>query len=103
PANAPDGTTPTYPARLTCLAGQSLLTFNSSGVGGGFNLPLIGAETTALTATASTQTGTSADIAVSAGTAACITFANASTRTGAARIACPAAAPHPRPPQLSAR
>ena len=88
PANAPDGTTPTYPARLTCLAGQSLLTFNSSGVAAGFNITLIDAETTALTVTASTQTGTSSDITVSAGTAAGITFANASNRNGAVNVTC---------------
>jgi hypothetical protein len=88
PANAPDGTTPTYPAGLTCLAGQSLLTFDSSGVSTGFNITLIAAETTALTVTASAQTGTSSNITVSAGTAAGITFANASNRNGAVSVTC---------------
>ena len=52
----------------TCAAGQSSLTFNGSGVASGFNITLFDAQTTALTVSPGTSTGTSANITVSADT-----------------------------------
>jgi hypothetical protein len=88
PANAPDGTTPVYPARGTCATGQSSLTFNSSGVASGFSITLFDAQTTALTVTAGTPTGTSSNVTVNAGSAVGLMFANATNNNGAVTVTC---------------
>ena len=89
PADAPDGTTPSYPA-LHCPAGQSLLFFNGSGVGRPVlsSITLFDAQTTALTVSSGTSTGTSANITVGADTAAGLTFTNASNRNGPVTVTC---------------
>jgi hypothetical protein len=88
PANAPDGTAPVYPARGTCATGQSSLTFNASGVASGLSITLFDAQTTALTITAGTPTGTSSNVTVTAGSAIGLTFANATNNNGAVTVTC---------------
>jgi hypothetical protein len=88
PANAPDGTVPTYPARLSCPSGQSLLSFNSAGASTGFSITLVDAQTTALTVTSAIANGTSTNFAVKADAAAGIRIANGSNRNGLVNITC---------------
>ncbi len=79
PSNSPNHTAPTYPARGTCGAGSSSITF-SAGVSSA-SITLVDAQTTTLTATAGTITGTSSPFTVASGPVSSIAVANPGTQT----------------------
>ena len=85
PSNSPNHTAPTYPPRGTCATGSSSLTF-SAGVASA-TITLVDAQTTALTATAGTVTGTSALFTVAAGPVSSIAIANPGTQTSGTAFA----------------
>jgi hypothetical protein len=87
-SNAPDNSSPTYPAQGSCAAGQSQLSFDGSGVSSGFAITLVNAATTKLTVSFATKTGTSATIAVAAGPAASLLYSSATNRNGSVSITC---------------
>jgi trimeric autotransporter adhesin len=67
PGNSPNNSSPNYPSVGGCTAGQSSLTFNSSGQATSLAFILKKAETTSLTVTAAGKTGQSSSIVVSDG------------------------------------
>lgn len=71
PANAPRGTSPTYPGSVTFSSG-----------GGGAPVTLVKAETAVLTATEGAVTGSSGAIEVGAGTAANLAWTSVTTTAG---------------------
>lgn len=62
PGTSPNATAPTYPAQGTCAAGQSSLTFVAGAATA--SVTLAKAETTAITATSGSRTGTSGSVVV---------------------------------------
>ncbi|HEY5012579.1 MAG TPA: hypothetical protein VIK61_07730 [Acidimicrobiia bacterium] len=89
PANAPNGTAPNYPAVGSCGAGQSSLSFNTSGLASSIGITLYKAQSVALTATATSKTGTSAAIAVGAGPAAGFLASAPASATAGTQFAVP--------------
>jgi hypothetical protein len=87
-SNAPDNSSPTYPAQGSCAAGQSQISFDKSGVASGFAITLVNATTTTLTVSFATKTGTSAAIAVAAGPFASLLYSSATNRNGSVGITC---------------
>jgi large repetitive protein len=71
PANAPNGAVPTYPSSVTF----------ANGIGNATNITLFDAQTTSLTATQATITGTSTNFVVSAGSVSTFDVANPGNQT----------------------
>jgi hypothetical protein len=79
PANAPDGTTPTYPASVSFTNGV-----------GTASVTLVKAEATTLTATSGNVTGTSGTITVNAGTSKGLVWSSQTLSAGTETCATPA-------------
>jgi hypothetical protein len=77
PANAPDGTAPSYPANVTFTGGS-----------GTASVTLFDAQSTTLTVKQGTASGTSASFTVNAGSAKGLVFTNATTKNGAVTPTC---------------
>ena len=84
PSNSPDANAPVYPAQGGCAAGQSSLSFNSSGQATGVTFTLYDAQTTTITATSVTpsgKTGVSTSLTVGANSAASFVVTNPGSQT----------------------
>ena len=79
PLSSPNHTAPTYPARGTCATGSSAVTFATGS--GTAAITLTDAQSTELTGTAGTMTGTSTQFTVSSGPMATLAVATPGSQT----------------------